>query len=314
MGPILITGGFGFIGSALVRRLLGEGHRVELVELGSADGRRLQDQKNDIAVHGADIADTRAVEDIVRKTAPELIIHLATYYAVDHRPDELGPMVRTNVLGVSNLLEAARLANVRYFINTSSCFVYEQHGRPLREEGPFKPGNYYAATKRFSEELCDFYAENHGLNAATLRIFSPYGPADHQRRLIPSVIASYLAGKQPRATTGRQAWDFVYIDDIVEAYLKAIAHRPTGHEVFNIGSGKAVAVRDIILRIKEILGSDLEPLWGSVPHRKNEIWSMTADISKAGSVLGWEPATDLIAGGLERTVRWFAGQQGGMAR
>jgi nucleoside-diphosphate-sugar epimerase len=313
-GNILLTGGFGFIGAALSRRLVGDGHDVAFLELGSGDLGRLGDARGKVTVKEVDLRDHAAVQNAVKEVAPDIIIHLAAYYAVEHRPDEVPAMVGTNVQGLANLLEAARATGPRLFINTSSCFVYEQTGRPLGEDGPVKPSNLYAMTKRFGEELCSFYSSENGLGISTFRIFSPYGPGDHDRRLIPSVIKSCLQGEAPRVSSGRQIWDFVYIDDIVDAYVRALEYSPRGHEILNIGSGKSVPVRDIVMRIRKLMGPGPEPLWGAIPHRKNEIWSMTADISRARQLLQWEPQTEILGKGLERTVRWFADKYGGTAR
>jgi nucleoside-diphosphate-sugar epimerase len=138
----------------------------------------------------------------------------------------------------------------------------------------------------------------------TLRIFSPYGPGDHERRLIPYLVHSFLSGEAPKMTTGKQQWDFVYVEDIVEAYVKVLRKQsfPTKHEVFNIGSGEAVSIREIALRLKEILQSDLTPVWGAVAHRENELWHVCADIQKAQTVLGWRPQTKILDDGLKRTV------------
>jgi len=307
---VLLTGGFGFIGAAITRRLVKEGHTVLLLELGSGDLGRLDGVIDSVTVKDIDLRDNDSVMSIVKDFGPDIIVHLAAYYAVEHRPGELPPMVGTNVLGLANLLEAARAAGLQNIINTSSCFVYEQTGMPLAEHSSLRPVNLYAMTKRFGEELCTFFCENYGLNALTFRIFSPYGPADHERRLIPSVIKSYCEGTPPKVSTGKQKWDFIYIDDIVDAYVRALDHEPKGHEIFNIGSGKSVAVGDIVRKIKELLGSGSEPMWGAIPHRKNETWSLTADISAARSRLQWEPRTDIMGEGLEKTVNWFLKKYG----
>ena len=310
-GNILLTGGFGFIGAALSRRLVENGQNVTFLELGSGDLGRLGDARGKVTVKEVDLRDSAAVISAVKDVAPDIIIHLAAYYAVEHRPDEVPAMVGTNVQGLANLLEAARATGPRQLINTSSCFVYEQTGRPLAEDGPVRPGNLYAMTKRFGEELCSFFCSEYGLGISTFRIFSPYGPGDHDRRLIPSVIKSCLQGEAPRVSTGMQKWDFVFIDDIVDGYVRALDYAPRGHEMFNIGSGTAVSVRDIVMHIRELMGPGPEPLWGAIPHRNNEIWSMTADISRARQLLKWEPKTEILGEGLERTVRWFADKYGG---
>ena len=311
---ILLTGGFGFIGAALTRRLVNDGHSVAFLELQAADMGRLGDARGKLTMKEVDLKDHAAVMSAVKELAPHIIIHLAAYYAIDHRPDEVTALVGTNVQGLANILEAARAVKPEVFITTSSCFVYEQTGRPLAEDSPLKPTNLYAMTKRFGEELCTFYASEYGLGIVNFRLFSPYGPGDHDRRLIPSVIKSCLDGEAPRVSTGRQKWDFVFIDDIVDAYVRALDYAPRGQETFNIASGTAVSVHDIVTHIRKLMGPGPEPLWGAISHRKSEIWSMTADITRARQRLQWEPKTEMLGDGLERTVRWFADKYGGSKR
>jgi len=301
MKRVLITGGAGFIGSHLTKRLIAEGLEVALVELEGCDTVRIKDVLDKIKVYGADLADTKRVADIMASFKPDGIFHLATYYAVEHRPDEIHPMIDANVKGTVNLLEAASACGVKLFVNTSSGFVYRPSRRPLREKNPLWPVNLYATTKIYSEGACSYYAQRFDLQCVTLRIFSPYGPGDHKRRLIPSVTESFRNGEAPKMTSGRQRWDFVYVDDIVDAYLRLIkgVRLASVHEVFNIGSGRAVSVREIALKIKEILGSGLSPEWGAIPDRKNELMFMCANVSKAKKVLGWEPKVRILKEGLK---------------
>jgi nucleoside-diphosphate-sugar epimerase len=108
-------------------------------------------------------------------------------------------------------------------------------------------------------------------------------------------------------TTGGQRWDFVYVDDVVAAYLRLLTapDLPNKHEVFNIGTGRAVSVREVVMKIQEIVGSDVEPDWGVVPSRRNEVWFICADIRKGEKLLGWRPKTDILETGLELTVKWY---------
>ena len=260
-----------------------------------------------IVVYDVDLRDTKGVSKAVSHFRPDIIFHLATYYAVDHKQQEIPLMVDTNVLGAVNLLEASKESMVKLFVNTSSCSVYKESENKLRENADLSPLNLYALTKIQAEQACSFYAEKHGLKTITFRLFPPYGPADNERRLIPYVMKSLLDGERLKLTTGMQRWDFVYVGDIIEAYFKLlnIHDLPTRHEIFNIGTGKAVSVREVVSRIKEIVGTELEPGWGAIPHRKNEVWFIRADISKTKTFLRWQPEIQILGEGLELTVNWY---------
>ena len=258
------------------------------------------------------IGDIRNYEDL--KTAfsafePDAVIHLVAYYAIMHRVDDIGVMIDTNVKGTINLLEAAKESGaVQLFINTSSPQVYEQEKQHLKvnEEDVIKPQSLYAVTKLNAEVACSYYADTLRLPCVTLRLFPPFGPGDHERRLIPYVIGSILKNTPPNLTTGKQEWDFVYIDDIVNAYLAVLKSYPfkDDHAIFNIGTGDAVSVRLFVEKIKGCLGSDIDLRWGSIEHRANEVWYNSADIAKAQTVLHWSPQTG-IDEGIKKTVAWF---------
>lgn len=307
LNRVLITGATGFIGSHLTQRLIREGFGTGIIKREKSDIWRIKDLLDKVVTYDTDLRDTHGVFKVVSHFKPDVIFHLATYYAIDHKPQEVPLMVDTNVLGTVNLLEASRESMVKLFVNTSSCFVYKESKNRLRENEDLSPLNLYALTKLQAEQNCTFYAEKYELKTVTFRLFPPYGPADHERRLIPYVIKSLFNGEKPKMTTGKQRWDFIYVDDIVDAYFKLlfVSNLPQKHEIFNIGTGNAAGVREVVSRIKEIIGIELEPDWGVIPHRKNEVWFTCADISKTKSFLGWEPEIQILKGGLELTLEWY---------
>lgn len=307
LNKVLITGATGFIGSHLTQRVIQEGFEVGIIKREKSDVWRIKDLLDKIVAYDVDLRDTQGISKVVSHFKPDVIFHLATYYAVDHKPQEISLMIDTNILGTTNLLEASKESKVKLFVNTSSCFVYKETKDKLKESADLSPLNLYALTKIQAEEACTFYVEKYGLKTITFRLFPPYGPADHERRLIPYVIKSLLDGEKPKMTTGKQRWDFVYVEDIVNAYFKllSVSELPQKHEIFNIGTGNAISIQEVVIRIKEITGVELEPDWGAIPHIKNEVWFTCADISKAETFLRWKPKTQIMGGGLELTIEWY---------
>jgi nucleoside-diphosphate-sugar epimerase len=304
---VFVTGATGFIGRHLIQLLADEGYYVGILVRSPASFSNGGGMKNVTSF----IGDVRHYDDL--KTAfsafkPDAVIHLVTYYAVMHRADEIGVMLDTNVKGTINLLEAAKESGtVRLFVNTSTCAVYKQKKQHLTEDDAIKPQNLYAVTKLQAEAACSFYAEMFNLPCVTLRLFPPYGPGDKDRRLLPYVIGCLQKKIPPNLTTGKQEWDFVYISDIVSAFLKALRASPfmEMHEIINIGTGEPLSVRFVVEKIKKDMGSDTDLLWGSVEHRVNEVWNNSADISKAQKILDWSPQIG-IGDGLKKTVEWFS--------
>jgi nucleoside-diphosphate-sugar epimerase len=303
---IFVTGATGFIGRHLVHRLQDEGYSVGALVRPSSISQKTGRIKGVSYFHG-DIRNYEEIKTAFSVFEPDAIIHLVTYYVVLHRADEIGVMIDTNVKGTINLLEAAKESGeVQLFINTSSTQVYAQKKRRLKEEDTIKPQSLYAVTKLHAEEACSYYADVFQLPCVTLRLFPPYGPGDHEQRLIPYVIGSILKNIPPNLTTGKQEWDFVYVDDIVNAYLAVIKSYPfkDDHAIFNIGTGEAVSIRSLVEKIRGNIGSDIDLPWGSVAHRANEAWYNSADIAKAQTVLHWAPETG-IDEGIHKTVAWF---------
>lgn len=306
LNKILVTGATGFIGSHLIQRLIEEKFEVGILKRENSNVWRIENLLDKISIYNVDLRNTQEVYKAVSCFRPDAIIHLAAYYSTEHKQEEISSMIDTNVLGTVNLLEVSKEFGIKLFINTSSCFIYKESENKLREDADLNPLNLYALTKLQAEQACTFYAEKYGLRIVTFRLFPPYGPKDHERRLIPYVIKSLLNGNKPRLTTGMQKWDFVYVSDIVEAYFKLLStfNLPIKHEIFNIGTGNATSVREVVSQINEIVGSDIEPEWGVVPHRKNEVWFICADIQKTVAFLGWSPKTQILKEGLELTVKW----------
>jgi nucleoside-diphosphate-sugar epimerase len=302
---IFVTGATGFIGSRLTRQLVESGYTVGVIIRDGSDPIKIGDLLNKITVFRGDIRNGNEVSEIIAGFSPDCIIHLVTYYAVEHVPAEVEVMVDTNVKGTINLLDAARQHGVKLFVNTSTSAVYEQKDRKLSETDPVHPQNLYAVTKYQAETASEFYALNYGVDAISLRVFPPYGPGDHDRRLIPFIIKSFLDGKSPALTTGLQKWDYLYVDDLVNAFLAVLCNYPFAnhYEVVNVGTGSPVSIRDLVITVMKKMGREFPLEWGAVPHRKNEVWFNSADISKARNYLGWIPATGLDEG-LERTIAW----------
>jgi nucleoside-diphosphate-sugar epimerase len=310
MKRILITGANGFIGSRLVKKLLDSGHEVGIIVRESSDLRRIGTILDRITVFKGDIRNCDDVSEIVAKFTPDAILHLVTYYAVEHTSSEVNVMMETNVMGTINLLESARVNKVKLFVNTSTCAVYEQKDRALSENDPVSPQNLYALTKLHAEEACKFYALNYGVDGISLRLFPPYGPGDHERRLIPYLIHSFSMNQIPQMTTGEQKWDFVFVDDIIDAYIAVISVYPLKehYEVINIGTGNPWSVKQMVQIIMHMMNKNIGLSWGALPHRKNEVWFNSADIRKASALLGWKPVTD-IHDGIRMTIEYFTQQR-----
>ena len=299
---VLVTGGAGFIGSALVRRLVADGSRVSVLIRPGGSMERLEGIDG-LQVCAGDLRNAEAVAAAVKVSSPEMVYHLASTSfnqgqatAQDHFETIAG--------GTLHLLEALKDRAGLRMVATGSAAEYGS-GAGLRENQPLRPGTVLGAAKVAAFHLLQVSAQTAGLQPVTLRLFTPYGPGEHPRRLIPHVISCALAGQDIPLTAGEQERDFVYLDDVVDALLMAASPAVAGGSVFNIGSGQGTRVRDVVERVLGLMGHPVPARFGAVPTRTDEIMQMSADITAAQAQLGWSPRVPLEEG-LRRSIAWFA--------
>lgn len=299
---VLVTGGTGFIGSALARRLLADGYQVSLFAREGADRSRLQGAADRVQWLTGDLRDAAAVRAAVEQVEPQAVYHLAstpfnppTISASEH--------LATIVGGTVSILEALKDRPGVRVVATGSAAAYGG-GSQRRETDPLRPATMLGAAKASASLWLQMYARQYGLQTVELRLFMPYGPVEHPKRLVPHVILSALEGRDIPLTAGDQQRDLVYVDDVVEA-LRLAGERPLAPgAVFNVGSGVGTPVRLIVERILQLMGRPVKALFGAMPTRPDEIMEMSADIAAARAQLGWAPRTPLDEG-LRRTITWW---------
>ena len=169
---------------------------------------------------------------------------------------------------------------------------------------PVDPPSPYSASKASSEMLCRVYQEAYGFPIVFLRPFNVYGEGQAPPMLIPELIHSCLKGEDIKLTEGKQTREWNYVKDIVSAMVLAAQKKEAVGRVINIGSGKEYTIRELVVKILELMGNPIQPLFGALPYREYEIWRMFCDNSLARELLGWEPKFSLEAG-LERTISWY---------
>ena len=311
---ILVTGATGFIGSHLTRRLVNEGYEVGIIRRAESDIWRIKDIYNQLTVFYTDFSDTELVANVVLDFKPDIVFHLAAYYAVDHKLPDIAPLLKTNILGLVNLLDASANAGAQLFVNTSTFFVYDRGVSGKNIKNIINPVNLYAVTKLQGEQVCNYFAE-HGLNCVTFRLFPPYGEMENVRKFIPFVILSALKNESTELKTspGFQKWDFIYVEDIVDAYLSLIPvymslaiapDAPKPHYILDIGTGYSPTFRTVVNVILNAINSKINPVWGALPYRKNEVFYACADIRAAEKILNWKAKTSLDTG-LKKTIEWY---------
>jgi len=310
----LVTGGAGFIGSTLVDRLLAEGHAVDVVDdLSSGSLANLAearaDRSNDLTVHRIDIRDPEVVA-LIERRQPEVVFHLAAQ--ADVRVSVARPVfdAEVNVVGSLNVLEGARRAGSRKVVFASSGgTIYGEpapRDLPVKESHPQQPVSPYGVAKKVVTDYLFAYRELHELEFTSLALANVYGPRQdpHGEAGVVAIFAGLLLEGKPCTIfgDGRQTRDFVYVDDVVDAFVRA-ADRGSGL-LCNIGTGVETSVNELYETMAKAAGVT-EPATYA-PARQGELARSCLDPGRAGIHLGWEPWTTLEAGVTE-VLRWFRG-------
>ncbi len=301
---ILITGATGFIGACLVHRLIERGAELHLTVRPQSNLWRIKDVLNKVCLHNVDLRNKDEVDSVVTKLKPKIIYHCATYGGYYFQKDT-NKIFETNIIGTVNLLNACSKVDFDCFVNTGSSSEYGIKNEPMKELDVLEPVNEYGVAKASSTLFCQSVFRRTQLPIVTLRFFSPYGYYEAPTRLIPSVIISCLTRKNPKVSSPDSVRDFVFIEDVIEAYIKVAENiDKIKGEIFNIGSGKQYSVGEVVSRIIKLTGNKVKPEWKSIPNSRVEPEVWQADISKSKDILKWQPKHSLEQG-LNNTVKWF---------
>lgn len=306
----LVTGGAGFIGSNLCEQILRLGCKVICLDNFSTGKREniVDFSKDDnFTLIKGDVRDLQTCMDACKGV--DFVLHQAAWGSVPRSIEMPLMYEEINIHGTLNMMEAARQCGVRKFVYASSSSVYGDHPGLPKQEG--KEGNVlspYALTKRTCEEYGKLYKKLYGLDTYGLRYFNVFGkrqdPNGDYAAVIPRFIRQLLHDEIPVIYgDGRQSRDFTYVENVVEANLKAcLADSAVAGEVFNIANGSREYLIDIFHALAAALGKDVEPQFG--PARAGDIRHSNADISKARRLLGYDPDYNFKRG-LNLVVDWY---------
>lgn len=306
----LVTGGAGFIGSNLCEALLNMGIKVRCLD-DLSTGKR---ENIDLFINNPNYefieGDIKDFETCIKATKNvSYVLHQAAWGSVPRSIEMPLFYSANNIGGTLNMLEAARINGVKKFVYASSSSVYgDEPNLPKTEERVGKLLSPYAVTKRTNEEWARQYTINYSLQTVGLRYFNVFGrrqdPNGAYAAVIPKFIKLMLSGEAPTINgDGKQSRDFTYIENVIEANLKAcLANEEAGGEAFNIAYGGREYLIDIYEVLKKSLGVDLEPNFG--PDRKGDIKHSNADITKARKLLGYDPQYNFERG-LNEAIAWY---------
>ncbi len=301
---VLVTGGAGFIGSHLCRRLVEEGAKLFVtVKYNSIiDNVRLARIWDKITPVEIDLRNPDSLMQ-VQRFHPQLIYHLAAYNHVGDSFSQVSEAIDSNVKGSVNLLEAYE-EYVRFvYISSSEVYGYQEEV-PFREDLIPCPLSPYAVGKYAGELYARMKWRSFSRPIVVVRPFNAFGPYQSPRAVVGEITLKCLRGEDVVTTEGLQTRDFNFVENLVDGFLLAGTHAGIEGELINVGSGVEVAIRDLVQKIHALSGSQSRLRIGDLPCRPGEITRMVADARKAERLLGWSPKVDLNKG-LKLTIEWY---------
>ncbi|MFB6204580.1 MAG: SDR family NAD(P)-dependent oxidoreductase [Candidatus Nanohaloarchaea archaeon] len=293
MKKALVTGGAGFIGSNIVEELVKEGVEVVVLDdlyLGSEDN--LEDVRGDVKFVEGSVLDDEKVETAVEGC--DTVFHQAARSSSPMHKDDPQEGARVNVEGFVNTIEAAKEADVEKIVYASTSSMYGSVEPPHREDMGEYPTNLYTASKMSRELYAKVYSQQTDIHFTGLRYFSVYGPHEKAKGKYANVLTQFMwklmDGEKPVIWgDGTQSRDFTYVKDIARANLLAAKRKEElNGEYFNIGTGRDVSFNDLVEKLKDVTGKDIEPEHIEHP-RDNPVMTTLADYSRAREKLGYEP-------------------------
>ena len=298
---VIITGGFGFIGSHLYKRLIQQNANIVIIDRGGSNKFRLKDYLNEIKLYEVDITDAEKLQKIIIEEKPEYVFHLAAY-GVNAKDNNYIQAINTNIMGSINVLNALKYSGCEKIINMGTSSEYGN--QKSKENKALKPTNIYGSTKASSTIMLHQIARNSEIDIVTLRPFNIFGEGEEPHKLFCEVIIKILQNEKVELTDCTQYRDYTYISNIIDGLLLAAENKSVKNQIFNIASGETHPLKYYVEKIFDISGTANKPFYGFIPQRTDERMRQTVDIKKIRKILNWKPKISLEQG-IENTINWY---------
>lgn len=285
---VLITGATGFVGSRLAKQLVEVGCEVHIITRPDSGLGQIMEILDNVTVYRHD-GTMASMSRIMNESNPEIVFHLASLFISEHRSEDVIPLIDSNLLFGTQLLEAMKSAAVERLVNTGTSWQHYQND-------VYNPVNLYAATKQAFEDILKYYQETADLQVITLKLYDTYGADDPRPKLMHLLKHIADTGEKLAMSPGEQMIDLVHIDDVTDAFLLAgdrLLEGWGGNASYAVSSGQPLSVKELACLMGTVLKKDLNIEWGGRPYRGREVM-MPWD---KGKILpGWRPRKKLVDG------------------
>lgn len=299
----LVTGGAGFVGSVIVRKLVAQQKKVHLLLKPGTNLWRLEDIVPKITIHDSNLLDLTSLSRLVKKIQPTVIYHLATRGAYASQT-QVSEIFETNILGTWNLLTACASIPYHLFVNTGSSSEYGYSAQPMAETDHLEPNSWYAATKAAASFLVLQQFHQAQKPIVHLRLFSVYGPYEAPGRLFPTLLSRIFQNQALDLVAPETARDFIYVDDVVDLYLDVEALKKCVGQCLNVGRGQQVTLETVVETAFTVTGKAVQTNWQTMAPRSWDTSTWQANMEKTFKLLTWRPTTSLFDG-ITKMWKWF---------
>ena len=300
----LVTGATGFIGSQLVEMLLGKGCQVSVIMRPTSNPWRIQEHKRSLHIIESDLAGVKNIKAQIVEFQPQVLLHIGWQGVDKKQRDDIGQV--SNMRDSLELFDVCLESGCQSIVGFGSQAEYGQTNKILIEDMPAYPDTLYGAAKLLTGLLGQRKFADLDVPFAWLRLTAAFGPKDDPSHLVPYVILALLRGESPALTHGRQKWDYLYIGDVLNAVWDIIIH-PNARGIFNLSSGRAIAVSQICEMIRDCINPHVPLNFGKVPYPEDARILLEASNSRLHQATGWEPQISWVDG-IEKTIAWYSRQ------
>jgi len=302
----LITGGTGFIGSHIVRKLRNEGAEVAVLLRPDRVPRRINELVPSLKLLYGDLGNIHEIKDQIKAYKPEVVVHAGWGGVVKDKRNDFDQQIKTNLNGSLEFLKICVEAGCSNWIGLGSQAEYGPTNEVLVEDLHPNPDTLYGAAKLSLGILSQVFCKSVSVRQVWLRLTAAYGPMDDPSHLIPYVITTLIKNEVPALTRGEQRWDYLYIDDIVNAVWLTIMNEDV-KGIFNLSAGKSTEIRKLCESIRNYINAELLLGFDQIPYREEERMVLLASNQRFCQTARWSPITSLEEG-LEMTIDWYARQ------